>query len=275
MPELPEVETVRNTLRPLIIGKTIQEVIILYPKIIENMDGATFAKSLIGEKVEEINRRGKFLIFRFTHFDLISHLRMEGKYQVVNEAATPITKHTHILFTFTDGSQLRYQDVRKFGRMVLVLKNQALQYKSLVKLGPEPTAENFLLADFAAQLKQSKKEIKPLLLEQKIVVGLGNIYVDETLWLSQIHPLRRANSLSDEEVVVLHDAIILVLQQAILAGGTTIRSYHNAVGEEGHFQQRLHVYGKTGLPCDRCGTPIVKIKVGGRGTHFCPQCQKE
>lgn len=273
MPELPEVQTVADTLRPLIAGEKIIKVQVLYGKIIENVPPEVFAENLVGEVFLDISRRGKFLIFKTTHFDLISHLRMEGKYEVVKKNA-PLKKHTHVCFTFASGFELRYLDVRKFGRMVLLEKDTALTYKSLQKLGPEPTPQDFLLPAFQEALKKSHKEIKPLLLEQKVVVGLGNIYVDEALWESKIHPLRRSDSLSPLEVTLLHQKIMEVLEKALKKGGTTIRSYHNAIGETGLFQIELKVYGKEGTPCLRCGTLIEKIRVGGRGTHFCPTCQK-
>lgn len=272
MPELPEVQTVVDTLCPLIVGEKIVKVQIFYEKIIENMPPEVFIENLVGEVFLDILRRGKFLIFKTSHFDLISHLRMEGKYEVVDKKAV-LKKHTHVCFTFASGKELRYLDVRKFGRMALVKKDTALLYKSLQKLGPEPLSKDFSLINFQQALKKSQKEIKPLLLEQKVVVGLGNIYVDEALWASKIHPLRKSNTLNGAEIQVLHDKIQEVLKNALQKGGTTIRSYHNAIGETGLFQMDLKVYGKEGTPCPRCGTLIEKIRVGGRGTHFCPTCQ--
>ena len=245
MPELPEVETVRKGLEKLVVGKTIQEVIVFWPRIIESPEVDVFQGQLAGQTIEGIERRGKFLIFKLSDNDMISHLRMEGKYEF-HQADDEIAKHTHVMFTFTDGTQLRYLDVRKFGRMTLVPKNQGHQYKA----------------------------IKPLLLDQKLVTGLGNIYVDEALWQAQIHPEQPADSLKPAEVATLYQAIIDVLARAVEAGGTTIRTYLNALGEAGTFQVALNVYGQTGLPCNRCGTPIVKTKVAQRGTHYCPQCQQ-
>lgn len=187
MPELPEVETVRKGLERLVVGKTIQKVQVLWPKIIEQPETPIFEASLVGETIQSIGRRGKFLIFHLDHYELISHLRMEGKYQFTKEN-TPIDKHTHVLFFFEDGSQLRYNDVRKFGRMTIVEKGASATYRGIMKLGPEPLPDSFLLADFANGLKKSHKAIKPLLLDQRLVTGLGNIYVDEALWEAKIHP---------------------------------------------------------------------------------------
>ncbi|ASZ07386.1 MULTISPECIES: DNA-formamidopyrimidine glycosylase [Enterococcus] len=273
MPELPEVETVRKGLERLVTGKKIQKVQVLWPKIIEQPEAPIFEATLIGETIESIGRRGKFLIFHLTNYELISHLRMEGKYSFVEENQ-PLDKHTHVIFFFDDGSQLRYNDVRKFGRMTLVAKGQSDSYRGIMKLGPEPLPELFTLAEFEAGLKKSHKAIKPLLLDQRLVTGLGNIYVDEALWEAKIHPEQPANTLKGKEIAALRLAIIDVLGRAVEAGGTTIRSYLNALGEAGSFQMALHVYGQTGQPCVRCQTPIVKTKVAQRGTHYCPKCQQ-
>lgn len=273
MPELPEVETVRKGLSRLVVGKKIQKIQVLWPRIIEQPETAIFEASLVGEEILAIDRRGKFLIFRLSHYELISHLRMEGKYQFV-ERNEPIDKHTHVIFFFEDGSQLRYHDVRKFGRMTLVEKGASDAYKGIMKLGPEPLPDTFLLDGFRLGLQKSHKAIKPLLLDQKLVTGLGNIYVDEALWEAKIHPEQPADTLKPKEAELLRKAIIDVLSGAIEAGGTTIRSYLNALGESGNFQVALHVYGQTGQPCVRCHTPIVKTKVAQRGTHYCPNCQR-
>lgn len=273
MPELPEVETVRKGLERLVIGKTVEQVTVLWPKIIESPSVELVDLQLRGQTIEKIERRGKFLIIKFTQADLVSHLRMEGKYEV-HQAGDPVTKHTHVIFSFTDGTELRYLDVRKFGRMVLMEKDQGTQYKGILALGPEPIPSEFKLSEFTKGLKKHKKAIKPVLLDQRLVTGLGNIYVDEALWEAQIHPEQPADTLKAKEVARLYSAIIDVLDRAVQAGGTTIRSYLNALGEAGTFQVSLNVYGQTGKPCPRCGTPIQKIKVAQRGTHFCPTCQK-
>ncbi|MBO0461969.1 MULTISPECIES: DNA-formamidopyrimidine glycosylase [Enterococcus] len=273
MPELPEVETVRKGLEKLVKNKKIKNVQVLWPRIIEQPEVPIFEATLVGETIEAIGRRGKFLIFHLSHYDMISHLRMEGKYQYV-ENDEPIDKHTHVIFSFEDGSQLRYHDVRKFGRMTIVEKGASNTYKGILKLGPEPLPDLFLLKDFTLGLQKSHKAIKPLLLDQKLVTGLGNIYVDEALWEAKIHPEQPADSLRPKEIKLLRQAIIDVLSRAVEAGGTTIRSYLNALGESGSFQVALHVYGQTGELCVRCQTPIVKTKVAQRGTHYCPTCQK-
>ena len=200
---------------------------------------------------------------------------MEGKYEFFSsDTKALVTKHTHVIFHFTDGSQLQYRDVRKFGRMALVLKGEAQNFKGIAQLGPEPTPETFKLAQFKSDLKKTKREIKPALLDQKMVTGLGNIYVDEALWLAKIHPMQPCDSLNDAQIKRLRLCIIDVLNRAVAAGGTTVRTYLNALGKAGSFQLSLNVYGKGGQPCPRCQTPIEKIKVAQRGTHLCPHCQK-
>ena len=272
MPELPEVETVRKGLEHLVTNKKIKEVQVFWPRIIESPEVETFKMDLVGETIEKMNRRGKYLIFKLTHFDMVSHLRMEGKFEY-HQSDDLIEKHTHVIFKFDDNTELRYLDVRKFGRFVLLDKNQSPMYKGLQKLGPEPIPSDFKLPLFTQQLTTKKKAIKPLLLDQTLVTGLGNIYVDEALFRSQIHPEQEANTLTRQEIQKLHQEIISVLGEAVEAGGTTIRTYQNALGDAGKFQVSLKVYGQTGKPCPRCGKEIVKTKVAQRGTHFCPSCQ--
>jgi formamidopyrimidine-DNA glycosylase len=166
-----------------------------------------------------------------------------------------------------------YQDVRKFGTMDLIQTDQLENYFISHKIGPEPTTKDFKLAPFKTALNTSTKKIKPYLLDQSLVAGLGNIYVDEVLWAAKVHPLRIANTLTDAEIKALRKAIIDTLALGVEKGGSTIRTYRNALGEDGSMQDYLKVYGKTGQPCPRCQTPIEKIKVGGRGSHFCPHCQ--
>ena len=272
MPELPEVETVRRGLERLVVGKTIGQVRIRYAKMIgTGVD--SFVHDLPGQTIEKIGRRGKYLLFYLTGGVLVSHLRMEGKYLFYPDEV-PERKHAHVFFEMTDGGTLVYEDVRKFGTMELLRKDQLEAYFAARKLGPEPTEADFLLAPFAAALSRSKKPIKPYLLEQTLVVGLGNIYVDEALWRARIHPARPVDSLKPAEVKRLREQIIEVLQLGIEKRGSTIRTYRNALGEDGTMQDFLQVYGKTGQPCARCGSPIEKIKLGGRGTHLCPHCQK-
>jgi formamidopyrimidine-DNA glycosylase len=274
MPELPEVETIRRTLQNLVVGKTIDNVQVHWPKIVKKpVEVEQFKDALIGETITDVNRRGKFLIINLNTYALVSHLRMEGKYGLFN-SDEPYDKHTHVIFHFTDGTELRYRDVRKFGTMHLFLKGEENNDLPLSQLGPEPFSSSFTNQYLQGKLKKTERKIKPVLLDQTIVTGLGNIYVDEALFRAKIHPERKANTLNSDELINLHQEIIATLSEAVEKGGSTIRSYVNSQGEIGMFQLQLLAYGRKGEECKRCGTPIEKIVTAGRGTHFCPNCQK-
>ena len=272
MPELPEVETVRRGLEKLILGKKITSIDIRYPKMIKT-DLDQFQKELPGQVVKSMGRRGKYLLFYLTDKVLISHLRMEGKYFYYPDQV-PERKHAHVFFQFEDGGTLVYEDVRKFGTMELLAPELLDAYFVSKKLGPEPTEQDFDLEIFIGALKKSKKPIKSHLLDQTLVAGLGNIYVDEVLWRAKVHPSRLSNSLTAQEARKVHDETIKVLGKAVEKGGSTIRTYTNAFGEDGTMQDFHQVYDKMGQACARCGTIIEKCQLGGRGTHFCPQCQR-
>lgn len=274
MPELPEVETVRRTLEQLVLGKEIMEVSVFWPKIIKAPEPVEqFQDALRGQTIQKIGRRGKFLIFTLDDYAMVSHLRMEGKYGV-HVKEEPYDKHTHVIFTFTDGSELRYRDVRKFGTMHLFRKGEEMEQMPLLHLGPEPLSEEFTVEGLSAKLARTGRKIKPVLLDQTVVVGIGNIYVDESLFRSGIHPERKASSLTLAEIKRLHAEIIVTLSEAVEKGGSTIRSYVNSQGQIGMFQLELNVYGRKGETCKVCDTPLEKLVVAGRGTHICPSCQQ-
>ena len=272
MPELPEVENVRQGLEKLVRNKTILEISSPYPRMV--LTGfEELKKELENQKIRDVKRRGKYLLFDFGQWTLISHLRMEGKYRV--EPLEFIRqKHDHIFVSFAD-AVLVYADVRKFGTWELLPSKDVEQYFISKKIGPEPTFEDFDEEGFSERLKKSQKKIKPHLLDQTLVAGLGNIYVDEVLWRAQVHPETLASHLSKAQIHAIHDYTIEVLQTAVERGGSSIRTYKNAMGKEGSMQDLLMVYGKKGAICPRCQiAEIEKIKVAGRGTHFCPNCQK-
>ncbi|CAM3881964.1 DNA-formamidopyrimidine glycosylase [Cohnella lubricantis] len=274
MPELPEVETVRRTLNSLITGKTIRQVTATLPRILQRPDDPdAFAATLEGHTFLGVERRGKFLRFVMDGLVLVSHLRMEGRYGVYRDDE-PVEPHTHVIFHFTDGTALRYKDVRQFGTMHLFAPGEEFRSAPLKKLGLEPLDESFTYEAFVKALGKRTTKIKPLLLNQEVIVGLGNIYVDEALHLARIHPERAADTLTGPEKKRLYEAIWSTLSSAVEAGGSSVKSYVNGQGEMGMFQHRLRAYGRTGEPCGECGTPIVKSIVGGRGTHVCPKCQK-
>lgn len=224
VPELPEVETVRRTLTGLVKGKTIKSVEIRWPNIIKRpAEPEEFARKLAGETIQSIGRRGKFLLFHLDHYVMVSHLRMEGKYGL-HQAEEPDDKHVHVIFTMTDGTQLRYRDVRKFGTMHLFKPGEEAGELPLSQLGPEPDAEEFTSAYLKDRLAKTNRAVKTALLDQKTVVGLGNIYVDEALFRAGVHPETKANQLSDKTIKTLHAEIKNTLQEAIDAGGSTVRS---------------------------------------------------
>ncbi|SFL23937.1 DNA-(apurinic or apyrimidinic site) lyase [Paenibacillus sp. 1_12] len=273
MPELPEVETVRRTLNELVIGKQIDHVSVhLNRIIIKPEEVGEFCIQLAGQTILSVERRGKFLRFLLDDFALVSHLRMEGRYGLY-DSKDPLELHTHVVFHFTDGTELRYKDVRQFGTMHLFPKGRELEEQPLKKLGLEPLEEAFDLAAFRARIAHRSTKIKPLLLNQEYIVGIGNIYVDESLHLARIHPEREANSLTPKELAALHEAIVKTLSEAVAAGGSSIKSFVNGQGEIGMFQHQFKMYGRKGEACYTCGQPIEKSVVAGRGTHFCPHCQ--
>ncbi|MBP2077362.1 DNA-formamidopyrimidine glycosylase [Oceanobacillus polygoni] len=274
MPELPEVETIKNTLKRFVLDKTIDSVDIHWSNIIKEPDDIEHFKTLLqGQTIRELSRKGKFLLFYLDDIVLVSHLRMEGKYSV-HESSEPMKKHTHVIFRFTNGEELRYNDVRKFGTMHVHAKGKEFSNKPLNQLGPEPFDEAFTLDYFYKKLKKTDRYIKSALLDQTIVTGLGNIYVDETLFRAGIHPLKRSSKLTKKEVKAIREQAIKTLEEAVRAGGTTIRSYVNGQGDMGMFQQELYVYGQENKACKNCNKSITKMKIGGRGTHICTTCQK-
>ena len=273
MPELPEVETVRRTLKNLVLHKTIRDIDVFYDKIIRNRTVDEFKQHLVGKTINDIRRYGKYLIFDFDDISLISHLRMEGKYFIKN-ADFPKEKHEHIIFYFTDGDTLRYNDTRKFGTMDIVETKDVFINSPITKLGPEPFEDKMNYAYLRKKLQHKSSPIKSVLLDQTVITGLGNIYVDEVLFLSKLHPTKKANELKKKDLLNIIENSISVLNKAINLGGTTIRSYTSSLGVTGRFQNELNVHMKKDEACPKCNSTILKTKVNGRGTYFCPSCQK-
>ncbi|OEF95597.1 DNA-formamidopyrimidine glycosylase [Desulfuribacillus alkaliarsenatis] len=274
MPELPEVETVRQTLTQLVLNKTIKEVKVSLPRIVRSPLLEDFENILPGKSITAIDRRGKFLLFRLSGgWTLISHLRMEGNYGVF-ASSEPVVKHTHVIFVFDDGTELRYRDVRQFGTMDLMKTDEVDNRPPINKLGPEPFAEDWTSDVFYKKLKSKKKNIKAALLDQEVVAGVGNIYADEILFRSKVAPMVVAADLSKQKAKSIYENTKQVLAEAIEAGGSSVKSYVNGQGKMGMFQQQLFVYQKHGQPCTVCGREILKTRVAGRGTHYCSKCQK-
>ena len=273
MPEKPEVITVVNSLKPRLIGKTITNCNIYWDNIIAYPTTDEFRKKIIGEKINNITTRGKFIKMELDNYYLLIHLRMEGKFMFRGEL-DEITKHEHVEFTLDDTISFRYHDVRKFGKMYLLDKDMVDKVKPLSELGLEFDDKNLTKEYLFDKFKNKKLPIKTVLLDQSIITGIGNIYDDEILFMSKISPLRKACDIKLKECDEIIKNTRKVLEEAIAAGGTTIRSFTSSEGVHGLFQHSLKCHGKSGEPCPNCGNPFIKIRVGGRGTTYCSHCQK-
>ena len=274
MPELPEVETVKEALNQTVKGQTIKEIELRYEPMIKNMSADEFKEKLINQTIQAVSRRGKYLVFHFDDYQLLSHLRMEGKYFYV-DSNFELNSHVHVIFTLENGKRLLYQDTRKFGTYHLYDKAIDLETTAPFQvLGLEPFATEFTPSYVKEKIQNKKKPIKSLLLDQTIVCGLGNIYVDEVLYRARLHPLTSSSELTDKDIENVVKYTVEVLARAIELGGTTIRTFSSSHGVSGTFQNELLVHQRKGENCYECHTPIEKIKVGGRGTYFCPTCQK-
>lgn len=272
MPEIAEVRVVAKALRKQIVGKRIKNVKILYPNIVSS-DKKEFVDTLVGLKYTGLDTYGKWLIFKLGDYSVLSHLRMEGKYYYVSHEK-PLEKHTHVVFELEDGTELRYNDVRKFGRMELVKTAEIMDNKNIRKLGLEPDDEKLTCEYLEKKFKGNKKTIKAALLDQTIINGLGNIYANEVLFASKISPMRLAKDVTYEEMKNIISSAKSMILKSVEVGGCTIRSYTSSLGVIGHYQDYLKVHGKEGEPCPVCKEPIKKVQLDGRGTYFCDKCQK-
>ena len=273
MPEMPEVETICRSLRHHVEGKLIKEVEISLPRLIKWPSPEDFRAIIVGRRIHRLERRAKYMLFDVTDgWVLVIHLRMTGRL-FFRSADMPGDASARLVFHFSDGDALEYLDTRTLGTIYLLRENDLGRIYGLASLGPEPLSADFTVTYMVAELARKKAKIKTVLLDQRFIGGLGNIYVDESLALAGIHPERRANDLSEEEIERLHAAVNQVIEKGICAGGTTFRDYRDADGKSGAFQEELCVYGRKGLPCPVCGAEIVRMEVAGRGTHYCPQCQ--
>ena len=272
MPELPEVETVINTIRPHIINKEIEKIEVYYDRLVQsNLD--EFKTKLINQKFINVTRYGKFIFLHLTNdFVIITHLRMEGKFRFENSHNLR-KKHTSAGFFFKDGTSLAFDDTRKFGLMYLSDEANFKETKMIKKLGIEANKISENDYEFLIKKFQKNKCIKELLLDQSILAGIGNIYADEILFSTKINPFRKGNDISDEKYHEIFQASNQILNKAITLGGSTIHSFHPSEGVDGKFQETLLCYGKSGTPCPNCNTTLHKDFIGGRGTTFCPNCQ--
>jgi len=271
MPELPEVETIVRALRPDVLDRTIVGLRNDWPRHLVGITAEELAASVTGRTIISLGRRGKYLVFTLGEgFHLVIHLRMSGHLSVV-ETDEPRSQYVHTTFELDDGRELRFRDTRKFGKVSLFRPGEPL----LDHLGPEPLSELFDADLLGTILTARSRQLKALLLDQQMIAGLGNIYVDEALHLAKLHPVAKSDSLSPEEIAALHRAIRHVLQMGINNEGASIDSYRKPDGTVGAMQNAFKVYGRVGEPCIDCGTMIIRIKAAGRGTHLCPSCQPD
>lgn len=278
VPELPEVETIVQGLRPKLIGRQVIAVSVINDKVLHNVELLVFQNELVERTFCNVSRRGKYLMFGFTPGGcMVVHLRMTGQ-MVVCKADRVHEKHLSFFFDLSDGNQLRLIDQRKFGTVYWIppgCRAKDAQTGGFTTLGCEPLGKSFSLEGFKELLAGRSTRIKPFLLDQRHIAGLGNIYTDEILHRARIHPERAVCDLTEQDMQVLYQSIRQVLKEGIYYRGTSISDYVDAVGRQGGYQEHLQVYGRNQKPCPTCGTTICRIKVGGRGTYFCPQCQPE
>ncbi len=273
MPELPEVETIRRRLAPVIEGATIARAEILDARLTRPVEPDAVANALVGERIASVERRGKYLLWRLESGRvLVVHLRMTGSLRHAVRGTLPDDAHRRATLELDSGTDLAYRDVRRFGTWELLDQDHVRPYLA-ARLGPEPLARSFTANRLARLLDGRRAPVKAFLLDQRRIAGIGNIYADESLWRARIHPRRPAGDLDEAEVVRLHRALRAVLRRGIDLQGSTLREYSTPDGSSGGMQHEFHVYGRSGEPCDRCATLIDRIVVGGRGTWFCPECQ--
>lgn len=274
MPELPEVETVRRVLQPQIQNYKIEEIIVLCPDVIKHPSAEAFCRALRGATVTEMTRRGKFLRLHLdSNATLVLHLRMTGQL-VVTPESFPREKHTHVVFKLSSGQELRYIDVRRFGGFWLLDDEESASFPGMKKLGLEPF-DPLLTAEYlSARAGKSRRAIKDMLLDQAFIAGIGNIYADEILFYTGIHPQRMCREISRQEWTLLAEAIPYIMQWGIDTNSVTAEEYLRGMGKEYRNTPDLRVYGRAGNPCSNCGALLLKVRIGGRGSCYCPACQK-
>jgi formamidopyrimidine-DNA glycosylase len=273
VPELPEVETIRRRLEPLLVGRRFDEVRIDDGRLTRPFDPTEVAAELQGERVEAVRRRGKYLIVVFESGRvLLIHLRMTGTLQHGGGGMLPADPYRRAVVSLDDGSDVGYRDVRRFGTWLLLEPGELAPYLA-TRLGAEPLEGRLSAEALGKRLASRRAPIKAVLLDQRTLAGVGNIYADEALWRARIHPLREARSLENGETKALRRGIVEALELGIARQGSTLTDYALPDGSYGSMQNEFKVYGRAGEPCDRCGTPIERIRVAGRGTWYCPSCQ--
>ncbi len=274
MPELPEVETIKNDLRSLVVGRTILAARVLDPRLVKYPSAAEMEAELAGQRIAGVDRRAKYLLLRLSSGKtLVVQLILTGQLLLV-EPDNLVQKSTRLLLDLDDGHQLRLVDSRRFAMINLVDEQELNTRLPLGELGPEAISDQFTLEFFRRVLQGTRRQIKALLLDQRVVSGLGNIYSDESLFAARIHPLRPASSLSPQEVERLYRAIRTILPEAIRLRGTTTRAYRDVLGRKGGYQEKLKVVARAGKPCVGCPGLVEKIWAAGRESYLCPSCQR-
>jgi len=275
MPELPEVESVRRQLEPVLVGRRFDRVRIDDPRLVRPYEPAEVAAELERERVAAVERRGKYLVVRFESGRvLLIHLRMTGSLLRAPNGSLPDDPHRHAVVKLDDGSDVAYRDVRRFGTWLLLEPGEAEPYLA-ARVGEEPLDALFTAARLGERLASRRTSLKAALLDQRTLAGLGNIYVDEALWRARLNPMRPAAGLDRNELRRLHRGIRAALEHGLARQGSTLRDYRLPDGSGGSMQDEFRVYGRRDEPCDRCGTPIARTQVAGRTTWFCPTCQPE
>jgi formamidopyrimidine-DNA glycosylase len=274
MPELPEVETVRRRLGPVLEGATIERAEISDPRLTRPVEPRLVARALVGESIAAVERRGKYLLWRLASGrTLVVHLRMTGSFRHAAAGKLPDDAYRRATVVLDTGAEVAYRDVRRFGTWEL-LDEQHLRLYLSARVGPDALAGSFSAARLAAQAAGRRLPVKAFLLDQRRLAGIGNIYADEALWRARIHPRRPAGELDAGEIARLHRAVRAALRRGVELQGSTLRDYVTPDGNGGGMQDEFRVYGRLGEPCDRCGTPIERLVVAGRGTWLCPRCQR-
>ena len=274
MPELPEVETIATDLRPLVAGRTIVAADLRFPSIVRHPEPEAFARDLPGRRVEALERRGKYLLLRLDgEVVLVIHLGMTGQllHKLPEDALRP---HTHVVLSLDNGTQLRYSDPRRFGRLLLGSEAELVAARKLPRLGPEPLSAEFTPAELHRRLAGRRAPLKVLLLDQSVLAGVGNIYADEACFRARIRPDRPAGRLSRDRARRLHASLRESLLLGIANRGSSIDDYVDLHGARGRQQEQLQVYGRGGRPCFGCGAPLTLVRLGGRATVFCRRCQR-
>lgn len=285
MPELPEVETICRQLQHRIAGKTIKSVEVLYSKVVHGMSATEFVRALSIRKVREVGRQGKLILIRLEgDKTLVVHLKMTGRLLLGKQEirspsrrrpSLPISKSTEVIFTFSNGTILRYDDIRRFGYMKVVPTSEESKLVHKEQMGIDFFDRTLTVGKFKELIRsRGGSQIKPLLMDQSLIAGIGNVYAQEACFDARVHPLRKSNTLSDGELTGIYKALHTTMKRSIQYRGSSVDSYVDAFGRQGQFVPHLKVYGREGKPCLRCKINLVKKSIGGRGTVRCPKCQK-